>query len=422
MKKTQTKAQGKLPTAVPREATTPASDESGEFTVSGGATGELTREINRNLILERIRELQPISRVDLARASGLQPSTVSSIVEQLLGEGWIRESALVRRARGRHPTLLSLSDEMVIFTADVRSSHATVALVDLHGRFLEWRNAPLGKDPAQGAAKIAEVMALFREQHSTKRFEGVGISMPGRIDPSDNRLLMAPNLPWLGYDLQGDLSKRLDMNVEIDNAANACLLSELWFGQIRGARNAVLITVSEGIGGAILSEGRIVTGSQGMAGEFGHICLDLEGLQCGCGQRGCWETVASSRALVRYHREFDPGSDKLTPTEIVSRALDGNQAALSALSRQIENIARGLHLLSAIVSPDLILFAGDVAAYWSLCAPVFAKEILSSVMAGEAPEIRCLGDGQMERLRGAAAVVLRRHSGYYQSSHHRSVY
>lgn len=395
--------------------TTDASAES-LFVSPGAASGELTREINRNLVLDRIRTLQPVSRIDVARVSGLQPSTVSSIVEQLLQEGWIRESALVRTARGRYPTLLTLSDEIVILTADIHARYASVAIVDLHGRFLDRQRVPVCSDPVRSTERIGRAMEYFRERHAALTFEGVGISVPGRVDPTDNRLLMSPNLPWKDYDIRTPLTKRLKLEVQLDNAANACLLSELWFGRVEKIRNAVLIIISEGVGGAILADGRLVTGAQGMAGEFGHICIDLSGPVCGCGARGCWEVFASSKALTRYYKQLSPRNAVPSPLEIVSLALDGDSHARTALERQIEAIGRGLHLLSAIISPDLILFTGDVAFFWDICEPLLQQASRESVMAGEGPVLRCIGDGESERLRGAAAVVLRRHSGYYRSS------
>ena len=107
------------------------------------ASSELTRDINRDLLLERIRAMQPVSRVDLARASGLQPSTVSSIVECLLEERWVHESAMIKTARGRRPTLLSLNDDMLFLVADVRTTRMVAAVVDLSGRFLERRVIPI---------------------------------------------------------------------------------------------------------------------------------------------------------------------------------------------------------------------------------------------------------------------------------------
>ncbi len=397
-----------------------ASPASSELAYVQVASSELTRDINRDLVLELIRSMQPISRVDLARASGLQPSTVSSIVEQLLGERWIREGAMVKTARGRRPTLLSLNDDLVILAADVRPGHAVVGLLDLNGRFLARRLVPLGSQPDKALVSIAAVMKQFREQFPEKTFEGAGLSLPGRVDPATNRLLLAPNLPWHGFDAHGALAAELGIPVQIENGANASLLSELWFGHMDGVRNAVLVTISEGVGTAILAEGRLIFGRNGMAGEFGHITVDPEGPMCGCGSRGCWEVFASSRAAMRYYAELAPHAERKTIVELVSLAIDGDAAAREALERQAVAIGQGLHLLNAVLSPDLIVFAGDITTMWEMAREVIARECQAGVMAGEGPRLVSIGDGEEARLRGAAAVVLQRHSGYYRANHKRS--
>src|SRR6202453_2862727 len=122
------------------------------------ASSEHARDINRDIVLEIIRSQQPVARADLARSSGLQPSTISAIVEQLIKEKWVSEGAVSRRPRGRPSTLLSLSDAMVILAADVRPQRAIVALIDLNGRFLAREAVPLVSDPARSVEKIAECM------------------------------------------------------------------------------------------------------------------------------------------------------------------------------------------------------------------------------------------------------------------------
>lgn len=384
------------------------------------ASSELTRDINRDIVLERIRALQPISRVDLARASGLQPSTVSSIVEQLLRERWVRESAMVKTARGRRPTLLSLNDELVILAVDVRPSHAVVALLDLNGRFLERQLMPLASDPERGVAAIAEAMQGFRDRYPRQTFEGVGVSLPGRVDPKSNRLLLAPNLPWHTFDIGKRLQEKLGLQVQLENAANACLLSELWFGRMNGVHNAVLVTISEGIGAAILAEGRLISGRYGMAGEFGHICVDPEGPECGCGARGCWEVFASSRAALRYFGELAPEAGRKTIVELVTMAMDGDPAASEALERQAQAIGKGLHLLNAVLSPEVILLVSDITIFAKMYRGTLEREGRAGLMAGDGPEMIVLSDGEVARLRGAAAVVLQRHSGYYRAAHKRA--
>jgi len=383
------------------------------------ASSELTRDINRDLILELIRSMQPISRVDLARASGLQPSTVSSIVEQLLGERWVREGAMVKTARGRRPTLLSLNDDLVILAADVRPAHAVVALLDLNGRFLARRLVPLSSQPDKAISSIARVMTQFRAEFPDKTFEGAGLSLPGRINPATNDLLLAPNLHWREFDIHGALSKAVGIPVQLENGANASLLSELWFGRMDGVRNAVLVTISEGVGTAILAEGRLISGQNGLAGEFGHIQVDPEGPLCGCGAHGCWEMFASSRAALRYYAELAPEASRKTIVELVSLAIDGDPAAAKALERQAIAIGEGLHILNAVLAPDVILFAGDITSMWEMSREVIARECRIGVMAGEGPRLSSIGDGEQARLRGAAAVVLQRHSGYYRANHKR---
>ena len=383
------------------------------------ASSELTRDINRDLVLELIRSMQPISRVDLARASGLQPSTVSSIVEQLLGERWIREGAMVKTARGRRPTLLFLNDDLVILAADVHPTQAVVALLDLNGRFLARRLLPLSSHPEKAFVSIADAMGQLRDQFPGKTFEGAGLSLPGRVDPTTNKLLLAPNLPWHDFDIQAAVARHLGLAVQIENGANSSLLSELWFGRMDGVRNAVLVTISEGVGTAILAEGRLIAGQHGLAGEFGHITVDPQGPLCNCGARGCWEVFASSRAALRYYSDLVPEAPRHTIVELVSLAIDGNPAAVEALERQAIAIGQGLHILNAVLSPDVILFAGDITSMWEMSRDIIARECKAGVMAGEGPRLQSIGDGEQARLRGAAAVVLQRHSGYYRANHKR---
>src|SRR5580658_10039641 len=145
------------------------------------ASSENARDINRDIVLEIIRSKQPVSRADLARSSGLQPSTVSAIVAQLISEKWVAEGAIARRPRGRRPTLLSLNEELVILVADVRPNQAIVALLDLNERFLAREVVPLVSDPERSIAKIALCMKSMRAHHPDRSCEGIGVSLPGRV-------------------------------------------------------------------------------------------------------------------------------------------------------------------------------------------------------------------------------------------------
>ncbi|MFY9852321.1 MAG: ROK family protein [Terracidiphilus sp.] len=379
------------------------------------ATSESARDINRDVVLEIIRSQQPVSRADLARASGLQPSTVSSIVEQLIAEKWVKEGAIERRPRGRHPTLLALNDGLVILTADIRPKQAIVALLDLNGRFLAREVVPLVSEPETAISKIISSMKAMRAGHSNSSFEGIGISMPGRVDSESQRLILAPNLKWGNYDIKSAIEKEMRLQVELTNAANAALLAELWSGRLDGIRNAVLITVSEGVGGAILANGQIITGRSGLAGEFGHSPMDPVGPLCGCGQHGCWEVFASSNASLRYYAEIRPEKAPVNIHELLRMAEEEDPAAIAALTRQATCLGRGLRLVTAAFSPEVILIAGDITTSWARFGPMIQAELESTMLAGDAPQLGITNDGEFARLRGAAAVVLQRHSGYQRS-------
>ncbi len=364
-------------------------------------------------MLELIRARQPISRADLARLSGLQRSTVSLIIEELLEEGWVREGAIARRPRGRRPTLLGLNDDLVIIVCDIRPTQAIVALVDLNGRFLSRESLPLVSDPAQAMQQIVARMKKMQQKHVPKSFEGIGVSLPGRVDPDEHDLLFAPNLKWPRFDIKKAIERGTGLPVEMDNAANACLLSELWFGHMDGVRNAVLVTISEGIGTGVLANGQIVSGRHGMAGEFGHIPLDPGGPKCACGARGCWETLASSTAALRYYAELNGAATQaMTIQQLIAMAHEGDAAAVMALERQARLIGRGMRAVVAALSPEVILVTGDITAAWAQFGPMVAEELAALTLAGTPPHLMPVEESEVARLRGAAALVLQRHTGH----------
>jgi predicted NBD/HSP70 family sugar kinase len=379
-------------------------------------SSEIARDINRDIVLELIRLRQPLSRVDLSRLSGLQPSTISAIAEELIEEKWIKKGAVIQGSRGRPSTMLSVNDDLVTLAMDLRPDRAILAVVDLSGRFLAQETVMTVSDAERATARIVERMQQLRDQYAHKSFEGIGVSVPGRVHPVTQKILLAPNLKWHDFDLKGALEKGLGLQVEIDNDANACLLSELWYGRLEGVRNVVLVAVSEGIGTAIVSGGQLQTGFNGLAGEFGHIPIDAGGALCACGQRGCWETVASSRAALHAYRELAPKEAALTIRDLLRLAEEGDKAAEEAVFRQTKALGRGLRLITAALSPELILITGEITSCWKKFGPTVQKEMESMMLVGPAPRLAIAGDGYLARLSGAAAMLLQRHTRYHRST------
>jgi len=356
-------------------------------------------------VLELIRANQPLSRADISRCSGLQRSTVSQIVEQLIRENWVREGAVASLARGRHPTLLGLNEDLMVIAADIHPRQATVAMVDLSGRLLSRSVVPLTSNPAASTRLITDCIQRMRRNFQGKSIEGIGVSLPGRFDPGTQRMIFAPNLRWSDFDLKRTIESETGLAVSMENAATACLLAELLFGRLNGIRDAVLVTVSEGIGTGVFANGQVITGHHGMAGEFGHISLDPAGIRCACGRKGCWETVASCSAARRYYRELQPGSGAIAFHELLNKAEEGDKNAVQALAKQAHQIGRGLGPIIAGLSPRVILVAGDITSAWHRFGPLIEQEAAELSLAGEPPRIMPTHDGDLARLRGAAALV-----------------
>ncbi len=378
------------------------------------ASSETARHMNRDVVLELIRMHQPISRADLSRLSGLQRSTVSLIAEQLIRERWVREGAVARLPRGRRPTLLGLNHEVAVLVADVHPRQATLAIVDLHGHFLARRCLAFHGKPAAAIRQIANELRTMRDSFPKISFEGIGISLPGRVDPQTQQLIFAPNLRWEGQRIKAIVEEVTGLTAELENAANSALLAELWIGHLDGVRDAVLVDIAEGIGTGLLANGQLVTGQTGMAGEFGHVTLASDGPRCGCGQLGCWETFASTEAALRYYRENtrdDSAAAAVTFAELLQLDREGDPAACSAVEAQAKAIGRGLRAVNAGLSPEVIIVAGDITGAWPRYEP-FLRAELAALTLGHArmPRLVVTDDCETTRLHGAAAIVLQRNS------------
>jgi predicted NBD/HSP70 family sugar kinase len=372
------------------------------------ASSETARRINRDIVLELIRTGQPISRADLARRSGLQRSTVSQIVEQLIREKWVREGSIASAPRGRRPTLIGLNEDVVAIAVDIHPRQAIVAVVDLNGRLLARSVVPLTSDPEASTRLLIESMQRMHRTVPRKSTEGIGISLPGRVDPATQRLTFAPNLHWPDFDLKKVIEAKMSLPVKMENAATAALLAELTFARMDGTRDAVLVTVSEGVGTGVYANGQLISGNHGMAGEFGHIPMDPAGPRCACGQNGCWETFASCNAALRYYRELQPKAQVITFQELLNLAEEGVAAAEQALVQQAQWIGRGLRMIIAALSPSTILITGEISPAWHRFGPVIEKEAADLTLAGTPPVIRPGHEGEVARLRGAAALVFQR--------------
>lgn len=384
------------------------------------ATSETARDINRRIVLNLIRTHQPISRADLARHSGLQRSTVSVIAEQLIKQRWITEGANGHTPRGRRPTFLHLNKERVgIIGINVRPVTTTLALADLDANFLAQEQIATPQDPKQFVAELVPRVRKLMSARPELTCEGIGVSLPGRVDLVTKRLVFAPNLGWRDVDLKTPLEKATKLPVELENAANSCALSEICFGRrAEGLRNLVIVTVSEGIGCGLILNHQLVQGSTGTAGEFGHAALVPDGLECSCGNRGCWEMYASNSAAIRYYSQATSSKRRSTADErtisfehLLRLAEQNDGKAVDALQQMANYLGRGIAPLVAGLAPDMIVIVGEVTRAWRLVGPIIKETVNKHSFTRAETQVVPSDPLTQPRLRGTIALVLLKHFG-----------
>ena len=235
--------------------------------------------------------------------------------------------------------------------------------------------------------------------------------------------MFAPNLGWPSFDLKTPLEKATGLPVELENAANACALAELWFGQYaQGVRNLVAVTVSEGIGAGLILNHQLIRGSNGLAGEFGHTTLVEDGIECGCGNRGCWEVYASNSAAVRYYEgqvlrarnsRARNGSAGPVPRfdDVLRLAEQNDLKAVEAIDTMAHYLGAGLALLVTSLAPDVIVLIGEVTRLWNRVGPIIDQVIKERSFTHAATRIVPTDPGTQPRLRGTVPLVLQKHFG-----------
>ncbi|HEV2436169.1 MAG TPA: ROK family transcriptional regulator [Verrucomicrobiae bacterium] len=383
------------------------------------ATTRTARDINRRVVLNLIRKHQPISRAEVARRARLQRSTVSAITEQLIAERWVTTGASGNLPRGRKPTLIHFNGSRAgIIGIDLRPAETKMVLADLEMRFLAQETIATDRDAGRFIPVLCDRVCRLVKSHPQITCEGIGVALPGRIDPSSSRLVFAPNLRWAAVDLRGPLSRATGLSVELENAANACALAEIWSEVYpESVRNLVAITISEGVGVGMVLNGQLVRGTTGWAGEFGHIVIQENGPLCNCGQRGCLEAFASNTAAVRYFREIasqrnagpaQPGFDS-----ILRMAEEGDRNAGDSLNRMAHYLGICVAIITTGLAPDVIVLVGEVTRVWKQIRPVITAVVKERSVVSARPRI--IPAGPETRLRGAVALVTQRHFGALHS-------
>lgn len=374
------------------------------------------RNINKQIVLNYIRDCSPISRAEIAKETTLNRSTVSAIVEALHSDGFIEEVGIGNSSGGRKPVLLKLkTGKPVAVGIDITPRSTTIAVADLGGKFIE-------KETLDTVSDIDEMTDLLLEKVSriTKSFKKyqleIGISVPGITDYITGKVLYIPYFGWRSWDIRELLAKKTGLDVTIENDANATALAELWFGskKIRNIKNFIAVLVGEGIGTGIIFDGQIYRGERGAAGEFGHMTVgDNAPVYCSCGSRTCWEALSSEKAiLARYQQLAAIRKDCrncLNIGSLVEMARAGDKNALQVLQETGKFLGIGISNLIVGLSPQAVVVSGEITDAWKIFADQLTSSAESSVRNGlSTPFLMTSTLGKCPTLIGAVTLVLAR--------------
>ncbi|HEX8194660.1 MAG TPA: ROK family transcriptional regulator [Pyrinomonadaceae bacterium] len=372
------------------------------------ARSNTIRNINRQIVLNYVREREPISRAEIAKQTELQRSTVSAIVDSLVTEGFIKEIGVGESSGGRKPTLLQLrKDQPVAVGVDITPTTTSVALANLAGEILEQQSFQTSPDGEKTFEQIIKRLLKIKSKLKSDSVE-IGVSVPGLVDAATGIVSYVPYFQWKHWNLKQKIERAAELPVVIDNDANAIALAELWFGGLEHTvKNFVSVLVAEGIGTGIIFDGQIYRGNQGAAGEFGHMVVGSKNkVVCSCGSTQCWEAFASNKAtLARFNDLTDRKAENVE--EVFSLALEQNAEALRIVNETTRYLALGIVNLIVGLSPEIIVISGKITRIWSLIERQLLETVETNIRQ-KLPEIQIKAStlGEQPTLQGAISLSL----------------
>lgn len=352
----------------------------------------LVRQINLSLIMHSLRKNAPLSRASLAEITGLNRTTVSSLVNELIENQYVREIGFETGAPGRPGRLLTLDpDAGYILSCEIGVDFISVIGTDFARQNMRQHQDRINPDMGQHAI-INRALALLHkaEDHGNgtgKAILGVALGVPGLVDPVEGTLLFAPNLGWRNVSLFPFFQGEFNAPVFVDNEANMAALGEYYFGAAQGYLEMLYISAGVGLGGGIVHGGRLFSGVSWSGSEFGHMTMDPEGEKCNCGNQGCWETQVSQAALFRYiaaAMQHQPSIiseltkndlSKLTVPITVEAAQAGDQVAVNALAKVGRYLGIGIASLVNAFNPELVVFGGILSLASDFLLPIVEEEL-----------------------------------------------
>lgn len=366
-------------------------------------------------VLEALHEHPQLSRAELARRTGLARATVASVVFDLVTAGVLRETddALPPGRRAKRPTqLVSLApDAGYAVGLEVGHDHVRAILTDVVGTLLWDRSEAIAVDDdpdrALNTAEHLVTTAIGEAGVPKRKILGLGLGIACPVEEATGDLHAEGIMPgWVGTRPTRELTARTGLPARIINDANAGVLAEHRFGAARGCANVVYVRLAAGIGAGILSDGRLLLGDLGLAGELGHVTVERDGAVCRCGGRGCLETVASPAAVAGLLATS--WGQPVGAVDLAGLLRRRDRGALRAIEDAGEAVGRALSAAVSLLNPELVVVGGDLAEAGEALLEPMRRTLARGTMGSLRRRLRIVPStlGDSAGVRGAAALVL----------------
>ena len=347
-------------------------------------TFQWMKSVNKSMILNKIRKDGPISRAQIARETNLTPPTVSSNVKELIEQKIVEESVVGQSLGGRKPTMLVVNTQaFYIIGVDAGPESIECIVADLSGKVLN-RSETKMQLPINGQ----EFMAVLKDSikavlNMGDPVIGIGVAMHGVVDVEAGVSLYAPNLGLSDIPIKEELEKAFGLEVKVENDARAMALGEYWFGNHGELESMLAVNIGRGVGAGLIVEGKLYHGSSDIAGEIGHMTIDLHGEICECGNQGCLQTFVTGPAITRKVAG-KTSANSLTAEDVYEQAIQGNEDFAAILTEAGKAMGVGLTNLIHIVNPEKIVLGGGVSKAEKYILPAIRETIRVSALTPSA--------------------------------------
>ncbi len=374
-------------------------------------TRDSNRSANRRLVLQSVFALEPVSRAEVARDTGLGKPYISELVSELVAEGPVRELGVDTSGIGRPPTMLGIdAGTQSTIAIDASANPFRGYVTDLRGRHLPGTERTVDRGPSDDSVASVRQLCVELLNATNRDTLGIGIGAPGVVDDQGN-VLRATNVGWEGVALAEELARDLGVPVHVANDADAATMAEYGRRSYSLGGNMMFVLIGEGLGSGIVLGGRLHRGDGFAAGELGHVTVDPMGLECRCGRIGCLETVASVAGLKRAYLEAGPQDG--TRPEFDLQRLGDSVEGIALLRRGGTFLGQALGNLISVLDVRTIVLGGEAVQ----AGPAFIDSVRHAavdhvIYSGRtAPEIHYSASGDEAVLIGAAALVVNRELG-----------